>query len=313
MKYILLLLLLISPFTCKKNVERSTVVRKIYADINQIDFYNCIISIYEQGKMGKIYLPNFPVKIAFKNKTYNYVTDSKGEILINIPEEIATNIEDIFVYVDHRRINLKYIAPVIKENLKVDLNFINYYHFILSINKVILKSKWPPGSPEFIEEYLPISQEIEVNLNNLIKKVAVKSGIVNICLTKEEAINFWDNPTVCLFIQNQKFSYNFTDFKPDGSFFFIYKEIGTNYFSAKIQNRRLEAVEAEVIAGYKENEEWLTDNYLGIDYFRKQLIKFEPGETKDISFYYKVPNKSAKKDVSIAVINQINFTLNNCE
>ncbi|MEM2956629.1 MAG: hypothetical protein QW041_03605 [Candidatus Pacearchaeota archaeon] len=312
MKKILILFLIINPFTCKKVTPKPEIAKKISAEIHQNDFYSCTISIYEDGKLGKIYLANYPVKIILGNKTYSYTTDSKGEIFINIPEDIAKNLKEISIYAGNRIVNLKYSAPVIKEDLKVSLNFLNYYHFILNINKLILRSKWPPGNSEYLEEYIPLSKEIEANFNSFTKKVILKSGNAKICLTKDEANTFWENPIVNIVIDNQKYAYNFIDFKPDESFFFLYKEIGTNYFTAKIQNRSLESIEAEITAGYKENDKWLSNNYLSVDYYNSQVIRFDPGEIKDVSIYYKAPNTLAQKDVAIKIIRKIDF-LNSCE
>jgi len=62
-------------------------------------------------------------------------------------------------------------------------------------------------------------------------------------------------------------------------------------------------VEAEITAGYKEDDKWVINELTGVKCFRKQVVRFEPGEVKELSYYYPVPPKNCSKDIEIKEIN----------
>jgi len=152
MKLILSLILIFSPFACSKFSEPKKPKKKINAEISQVDFDSYRISVYEQGNSGKIYLSNYPIKIIAGRKTFDYITDEKGEIKLKIPEDIAINLDKIVINIENKNIDYKPIKQQIKIEIKANLDYINYYKFNLNLSKIIYKQKWPPEDEKFANE-----------------------------------------------------------------------------------------------------------------------------------------------------------------
>lgn len=300
MKKLIFSCLVLFLFSCGKGKIGESA--KIDVEFTQYDFISAKLIISKIEKGQKIFLGNFPIKVRMENFESTYQTDEKGSVLLKIPEELTTKLENIYVYTENKEFKFNYIKRKILIELGLEPSFDNYFEINFLVYNIKKTQLWPPESENYSEEKVFFNGNLNLISYGFNKNISVLNGYAKVCLNQQEAENFWSSPTLTAEYDSKKYTFDFSKLKPSGNVIFLEKNIGTINFRGRIKNETLKTVEVEVIAGYKENNKWLIGDITGIKYFNSQIVKIIPGEEREISFHYPFPLPSGQKDAEIKVI-----------